>query len=309
MDRLEAIDWIKQVANYRCGVVKAIAITGGEPFCEFETTQAIASRARQLGLLVTVVTNAFWAESRQRAVEMIRAVHGICAIAFSYDAYHEEFVRIERLEHAVMAAVELGIPYQIPVCTESTTSEEYVEVVERIKRFADAQKIRTVLTYSAGRASAGVAPSADAAEPCDSACSVAAAPMIFPNGRVMGCIGPLANLQYHHPLELGNLREERVQSILDRAETNAILHALRVWGPRKILEESTTAGETLWLPTRFVKGSVCDACLKTVGNRKAQGFLSAISSHPSFRREVAWGRLYYLGEDEFITREPQLRRQ
>ena len=75
-----------------------------------------------------------------------------------------------------------------------------------------------------------------------------------------GCIGPLFELQEKQPLYLRSVRESSVAEIFDRAETNAVLHALRVWGPARFLSWLREAGMGDRLPTEFVSESICQAC-------------------------------------------------
>ncbi len=49
------------------------------------------------------------------------------------------------------------------------------------------------------------------------ACLSGATPIIFPDGRVMACIGPVIELNNNHPLLLGNLNSESFEEIIESA--------------------------------------------------------------------------------------------
>ena len=133
-------------------------------------------------------------------------------------------------------------------------------------------------------------------EPCPEVCQASNSPCIFPDGRVYGCIGPLFTLQEQQPLYLGNLKEHSVAEIFDRAEMNAILHALRFWGPASFLSRLREAGMDDHLPTVFVSGSICQDCHAMFSNPEVREWLRQLGQDTEFRRKVAYGRLYHLEE-------------
>src|SRR4030042_738214 len=83
----EALAWIEQAHSYRDGQVKALVLTGGEPFYNLDLLTQISARGRALGLIVSVVTNAFWASSPDAALRTLAQVPAIQAVSFSTDVY------------------------------------------------------------------------------------------------------------------------------------------------------------------------------------------------------------------------------
>lgn len=55
--------WLEQISGYNNGQIKAVALTGGEPFSDLAHLTAIARKASSVGLFVTAVSNAYWATS------------------------------------------------------------------------------------------------------------------------------------------------------------------------------------------------------------------------------------------------------
>jgi hypothetical protein len=200
--------------------------------------------------------------------------------------------------NAIGAAQSCGIPHRVLVATENETDPEYLSFVDRLKRFTSEDAIATVITFYVGRALVKI----DARryqwtqEPDPCACTAVGAPVIFPDGRAIACIGPLLGLRAGHSLVLGSLREEPLAGILDRAENNSVLHAIRVWGPRKLVEklrESPIASE---LPRAYVRGSACDVCYKLFSNPAIAAYLERLNDDPGFKRYTAYGRVYYLND-------------
>ena len=126
--------------------------------------------------------------------------------------------------------------------------------------------------------------------------------MVFPDGRVIACIGPIIDLKNQHPLILGNLRENTLAEILDTAETNVILHAIRLWGPKRIIQRLQEAGFGDKLPKTYIKNSVCHACYELMSTPEIVSFLGELSEDREFTRKVAYGRVYYLNEPQMVIK-------
>ena len=100
----EAIGWISQMAAYRDGHIAALSLTGGEPFCCFEKLKEATRYAAQLGMVVTTVTNGFWATTVSEAVSVLARLEGLKMIGISADPHHQAFIPFDRVRNAVAAA-------------------------------------------------------------------------------------------------------------------------------------------------------------------------------------------------------------
>jgi len=297
----DAQDWINQIANYRDGYIKVLSLTGGEPFYDIDNLQKISSFGEEKGLIVSAVTNAFWATTLETAIKTLKKLPSIKMLAISADAYHQEQIPFERVENAVNAAKELEIPFQIAVCTENQNDEEYLKVIKKLENVTESDKIKTAITFSVGRAKKiGTSKYITSSDPPFSACSAGSSPIVFPNGNVIGCIGPVIKIKDDHPLLLGNLNEKSLRKILDDSEINPIYHSIRIWGPRKLITLANEAGLTKYLPKKYVKDSICHACYSLVSNSRIRSFLQALSHDSEFKRKVAYARLYYLRENRMF---------
>lgn len=159
-------------------------------------------------------------------------------------------------------------------------------------------KIKTSVTLPVGRAlkRSKYFKYRTSPEPTISACSTGSTPIIFPDGKVIACIGPVIDLPQSHPLFLGNLRKHSLSEILDKAETNLILHAIRVWGPKKLISLIKEHGQNALLPKEYIAESICDACYKLMSNEKIVDLLNTLSKDERFKQKVAYARIYYLNE-------------
>jgi len=304
MQDADAFDWIQQIARYRNGHIKVLSLTGGEPLFDIDRFRSMSDYAAKCGLLPTAVTNAYWASSPERALEVLQSIPSLAVLAISTDVYHQKHIPVKHVFNAVLAARACGKPCTVSVCTESRDDPGYQSLLGELQKVVPPENITTVITVLAGRALVTINRGAfeTSPEPAPYCCEPAAAPVIFPDGRVVACIGPLITLRGHHPLVLGNLRDTSLEEIFDRAEVNAIVHALRVWGPKKLCEVIRTTDLKCEIPSSFVTDNVCDACYQMFSRPKLANLLTDLASDPKFARETAYARLYYLKEGEMADR-------
>ncbi|MHC4743251.1 MAG: radical SAM/SPASM domain-containing protein [Planctomycetota bacterium] len=298
----DALDWIRQIADYRNGYIKVLALTGGEPFYDIQKLKKIAVFGQEHGLLVSAVTNAFWASTPDRAAQVLDDLSAIELISISTDAYHLESIPFENVKNAVSAIRARDIPYTIAICTENEDDAKYKYILNRLYEITEPDSVRTVVTFPAGRAlqKIGISKYCMKEQPPISACSNGSSPIIFPFGRVIACIGPVIDLHTPHPLVLGDLRTDSLAQILDKAELNTILHAIRTWGPHKLIRMAADAGLAHLLPSKYVKDSTCNACYCLMSSPHIIPFLHRMAEDPEFGRKVAYARAYYFGETRAI---------
>lgn len=299
----DAIAWIDQIAVYRGGLIRVLSLTGGEPFYDLELLKQISEHGRERGFFVSAVTNAFWAADRAQADSLLAELDSIQMLSISTDVYHQERIPFAWVSNAIAAARERGIPYTVAVCTENDQDPAYLSILEALYQVTEPATVLPAITFPAGRAleRAGTAAYAMVDTPPPSACGAGSAPIIFPDGRIIACIGPVVDLDTRHPLELGNLRHETLAHILDRAETNAVLHAIRVWGPQYLISLAREAGLGGHLPERYIEGSICNACYSLMATPEIVSFLEDLAQDAAFRRKIAYARVYYLGETEMVS--------
>jgi len=298
MSLSDALEWIEQISNYRNGWVKVISLTGGEPFYDVEKLKRVTDFASSKRLLVSVVTNAFWASTIENARRILNEVPAIDMLAISTDVYHQECIPLENTANAAQAAKELRIPLNVHVCTEDEDDENYKKTVDYLTTIVERDMINTTITFPVGRAlkeTDALRPDRTTEAPL-SACSSGNSPIIFPNGNVIACIGPVIHLKSTHPLVLGNLNQNALATIFDKAEVNPVLHSIRVWGPKKLISMIKDSGFQGLLPSTYMRENPCDACYKLMSNSKLVALIGKLAEDPKFQLNVAYARAFYLGE-------------
>jgi MoaA/NifB/PqqE/SkfB family radical SAM enzyme len=297
-----AYNWIDQAGAYREHHIKGLALTGGEPFYHLESLKKIAAYGRERGFLVSVVTNAFWATSKEDSLSLLSAIPGIQMISFSTDVYHQKFIPFEHIKNAVCAAKELGIFTNVAVCTPNLEDIEYKKIMGDLSEIIGESNIKTSITFPVGRAKRKIETFdyRTSTEPLAAACSMASFPTIFPDGKVIACVGPVIKLDPPHPFFLGDLNKSSLTEILNRAEINPILHAIRIWGPHRILSFLKDRGFSELLPKEYIADCICDACFKLMADEKLIEPMKMLAEDDNFIDKVAYARLYYLQETKML---------
>ena len=225
------------------------------------------------------------------------------AIRISVDIYHQREIPFERVKNLISASRECGLQCTAMMVVEDESAPEHIALRSSVEELLAPRDVYLVPTIRAGRAEEEIDFSDSALSETASKyrCPLAGTPAILLDGTVIACCSVLLALKNHHPLVLGNLREESMASILDRAERNSIVHALRLWGPKKLvalIEQSELKAE---LPKNYLKESFCDPCYKIMSNPKLVEWLEQYSKRPSFLQAVAHGRAYHFNEPQMLA--------
>jgi MoaA/NifB/PqqE/SkfB family radical SAM enzyme len=294
----QALEWIAQARSYHDGQVVGLALTGGEPFYDLDKLARVVEYGSQRGFLISVVTNAFWARTEERALSVLSRLPDVKMVSVSTDVYHLETIPFQNVINAIRACRSLDKIYNIAVCTTDEEDPQYRKIVEDLRSLGEGDRIRPAITYPVGRAKNLLRAFRYrvSAEPPVSACTMASSPIAFPDGKMLACIGPIVSLPEGHPLYLGNLKNERLADVLDRSEINPILHIIRVWGPCKLVSMLKERGMGKLLPREYIGTCICDVCYRLMSNEKLLAGLNEMMREEKLKELAAYARLFYLNE-------------
>jgi len=303
-----AFNWLDQIRSSRDGSVIGISLTGGEPFYNMDLLINIADYASKSGFIISVVTNGFWASTKTEALRILDLCSSISMISVSTDSPHLEQISFNNVSNAIWAAKKLGKLYSISVATENELTPDYLDVMDRVLEITDKEYVNTAFILPVGRAAknAKYTNYQLSSEPAVTACQMANFPIIFPNGNVIACIGPPITLPTFNPLFLGNLNNESIEKIFERSESNYVLHSIRTFGPKVIVDLLREHDHSELLPLNYIKDATCDICYKLLSNRAICDLLNdLIMKDEKFRLKTAYGRYYFLHEASMIENEMQ----
>lgn len=107
MSKEKALKTLEEINDLK---ISTVCITGGEPFLQIDLMRDLIIKAASYGMTVLLVTNAYWAISKEVALEKLSSLKklGLEWIQFSLDDQHLRFIPISRIANALEAAIELG---------------------------------------------------------------------------------------------------------------------------------------------------------------------------------------------------------
>jgi hypothetical protein len=94
------------------GFLQLVVFTGGEPFLIGDDLKKAVEYAASHGVLTRIVTNAYWATTKEKATEILQDLKqaGLTELNISCDDFHQEFVPLENIRNANDAALAIGLP-------------------------------------------------------------------------------------------------------------------------------------------------------------------------------------------------------
>jgi pyruvate-formate lyase-activating enzyme len=89
----------------------SISFTGGEPFLYFDQLVQAVNYAHLKGAMVSVVTNGFWATSKEDTRDRLNRLKnaGLSLIALSCDLFHSQYVPFANIRRVIIETKEYGI--------------------------------------------------------------------------------------------------------------------------------------------------------------------------------------------------------
>jgi MoaA/NifB/PqqE/SkfB family radical SAM enzyme len=243
----EATGYIDQAREVQ--TVEWISFTGGEPFLLPEMLEDLIGYASDRGLRTECVTNCFWAESEEKARELLQRLEeaGLDAINISADDFHQRHIPFERVSNCYRAASRLGLKTVI-MCAAARSSSLRIENVIQglgdmgIHNIGDG-KPRTpmsALAVETGFIPVGMASGIPREEwligdsPVVGPCRDVLRDIgISPSGDVLPCCSAASIVE---GAWLGNAKERRLADIIEGASDDPLFGTLSKEGPSALAE-------------------------------------------------------------------------
>lgn len=283
--------------------LKQVVFTGGEPFQHVDMLGTLLASAGKWGLETNIVTSAFWASTPRRAREMLDRLPPVTALTFSADRYHLDFISLRHVRNGAQAALERGIRVGAFLCVQGEDDPFLKEFSRAMgERLMGHMRLQTQSLHGAGRArlSSGLldkiarVPLADVP---DKRCTLPAAPAILPDGRMMACCGDTVSDPHRWgALTYGSLKETPVERMLDKVDRHYLVHALRLFGPKRLAIIAQQAAGAGLFDREFERDNICDLCREITQNPRVWPYLRAYLEDPAHRAELDLLRMLQFGE-------------
>ncbi len=240
--------------------LRVVVFTGGEPTMRKGVLLASIARAKELGVITRIVTNAWWASTPEKADRWVGELRdaGLDELSTSWDDFHAPFAQFECVVNAVRAALAAGI--RVALATINDRDATYSGATVRAA-IADALETTVdeidnlLFLVDDNPTPSGTAKDLDVSGmPNDSKLEIGCREVVHtlsvhPDGSVKACCG---HEQFYAPdLTIGNLREETFAAIAARAQQNLLYWMIHSVGPKRMLEQLGVEGEY---------ASICHAC-------------------------------------------------
>jgi hypothetical protein len=118
--------------------IEKIYFEGGEPFLYYAVMLKSVQAAAAMGFKVGIVSNAYWANSREDAIAFLSPLRGFIEdLTISSDLYHYSELMSQQAQNATSAAEELGIPASV-LCVAQPAE---VEAVSSLGQLSDGSAV------------------------------------------------------------------------------------------------------------------------------------------------------------------------
>jgi hypothetical protein len=309
--RIKYEDMIRIVDQVRSwGSLRLVVFTGGEAFLLGKDLRSAVAYAAQSGILTRIVTNAYWAKSRDRAVRVLAELKeaGLSELNISCDDYHQAFVPLDNVRNANAAAAQIGLPALL-VHRQKPGGEitpqflsKYFGVELRVWRQGGENPDNNVICTSRNVPIRATRRATDAVQvdvqdddrQWTGACkSVLRSIVVFPDLSVQICCG--IALSSIPELTIGSLSETDLLEILKRGNQDLIANWLALEGPSSILSFVREKDPDIRLPSQYV--GRCHLCNELFTNPRVR---KVLAEHAEERRDgllMMRGVLDWISED------------
>jgi organic radical activating enzyme len=279
--------------------VRAVQVSGGEPFVRRPVLALIGEFCARNDLLLTIHTSAHWATTPDRARRILGAIPGLTQLQVSTDSYHQEFVSLQQVRNAVVAALGLGLVIQVAIVAPPEDLDAQAAKVRDYLGVELWQQLDVFLNdlYPAGRAAGEPTALGLAAPP--GGCSLLNRPTVVEDGTIVACCNMIVpSKSQNSPLRIVASGEGGFAAARRAAENDFFLQGMRVGGPAYILQLLREHGASLASLRQFRSDDMCDACDALTNNPEIVQSIRTVLENPEVRREIAGSRAFLFSEPD-----------
>lgn len=278
--------------------IRTIVLTGGEVFLNVEKAICLLAHAKKKGLNCRIVTNGFWASSKEKAYNILEKCKdaGLDEINFSTGDDHLSFVPIKNITNAIFSALSLDITTVVNIESGKGREFDRKKLLEKLdtsflstksNRFSIINGMWMPFTQESLNALQPI--NKEYYHPAMDRCTnLFSGITISPNCHLLACCGlPVKYIKY---LDLGNLYKNDVKDLFLHQFNDFLKIWLFVEGPYKILlfVEKVLKNE---VPELKVLSHMCFYCACLFTNQK---YLATAKHFYNLKYESVILRFYLL---------------
>jgi len=272
MDLARASAIIREMA--RCEV-KGISFTAGEPLLFLNDICQLIRICRKNGIYTRVVTNGYWARSRESSDRVIAELiaNGLSQLRLSFSRWHQQYISRDNIVRAAASCKHQGLDYFVSFITDFSKTDDACEQFLRqhhLKFFPEP------LIYF-GRAGELERPPVST-DYRPNLCPMN--PYLSPTLDMFACCDAAHRFSTTGFLYLGNLGRDTIDALFQKNENHALHQLIKTMG-------LTSMASYLGLKAReIVQYRKCELCEKLFNSRENLKILTdaAASDLPGWRR-------------------------
>lgn len=225
------IDKVKKYisSSIYCESIKSIGISGGEPFLEYDKVKEIITLIKNTGKKVSLMTNAFWANSYVEAYEKLSELKkcGLSTIGLSYDSFHSPYIKSENVSNVLYAANDMELHAGLNIVISK--SHMAGEAIDSLGAAAKEAQVMIFPCQKVGNAASNFEDSEylRTRKSTGCYCKKAGGFSVSYDGTILPCCSPSV---FNTALSIGSYEELDVVSTLDKLKRNPYLYLLRIYG-------------------------------------------------------------------------------
>lgn len=297
------VHWIDVAAEQK--LFSSLQISGGEPFAVLKSLQRLLECSHANRLDVEVHTNAFWACSMLRAEKTLAKLNGLTSLIVSTDIYHEEFIHLQNVSHALNAAVKFNIPAKLVVCTWNMNRDAFYSRLMDTVGVKLLKKIEVIHNQIEPIGRGQNLPQAALTEYSNELpqgrCTLLDRHTVTEDGTLTACCNLTVALdQGATPLRLGDVMTEGLSPLFQKADQDWLLQALRTGGPAYLAELVLQVDAEAKLPGQYRKDSICDLCKGLWRHPSTLKTIRELMQSAEIKQEIAAMRAWMLDEKNML---------
>lgn len=205
--------------------VRGISFTAGEPLLFLRDIAGLIRLCKQNGIYTRVVTNAFWADTPERADHVVSELKdaGLAQLRISASRWHQEHVRLQNIVHAGRGCTRAGLDYFISFVTDFSNRDDSLE---RFLRDNQLKFFPEPVIYF-GRAGRFDRPRIFSDYPPH---TCAMNPYLSPELDMFACCDAGNRFTETDFFLLGNLKEHSIEELFQRYERNNLYSLIKTIG-------------------------------------------------------------------------------
>ena len=248
MDPARAKELIVEMA--RAGV-KGISFSAGEPFLYLDELLVLVNLCNEMGIYTRIVTNSFWAKTPAASDKLVTQLkeNGLCQLRLSYSKWHQKHIPPNNVVNAAGSCQRIGLNYFVSFVTDFSIEDDPHELFLRNQglRFFPEPVIY------AGRAAA-FKPRHILTDYQANCCDMN--PYLTPDLDMYACCDAGSHFLKTHFFHLGNLKDNTIEQLFTKTETNRLYNLIRTMG-------ITTIASFAGMKAReIITHSKCELCKK-----------------------------------------------